>query len=381
VTAAIGGEPTSSIADVVESSRYADVMLRRARSGKDAGMIDGATIEGFRGLRLLEVDGFGRVNLIIGKNDCGKTALLEVLKISDDPVGVVALQLLRRSRDPKKEWDAARDFDRFWRPLFWGLDAERGFSISVRSGGRHRRTRFQKSPSPPTLADVLSGTNGGTWALSVEVSGDGERAEHIVGTAEKVLLPAMPIETSSLWIAPLYRVGTEEIGFFSRLKQAGRDGELLDVLRIVDERVSGVELLALSGAEAELFVRLGPGEPLLALSSMGDGFQRCFQIGVTAAARDKSILFVDEIENGLHHSTLEQLWRWLAIVARTRDLQVFATTHSEECIQAARRAFTALDDDGLRVIRLDRREDRTTAAIYDRTLVETAAEAGVEIRG
>lgn len=128
-------------------------------------------------------------------------------------------------------------------------------------------------------------------------------------------------------------------------------------------------------------MRIEPGSPLLPLSSMGDGFQRCFQIGVTAAAHDKSGLFIDEIENGLHHATLDHLWRWLAVVARKRDLQVFATTHSEECIAAACRAFTELDDDGLRVIRLDRREDRTTAAVYDRALVETAVSAGVEIRG
>jgi hypothetical protein len=62
-------------------------------------------------------------------------------------------------------------------------------------------------------------------------------------------------------------------------------------------------------------------------------------------------------------------------------LSRFATTHSEECVHAAAYAFAALDDDGLRVIRLDRHEDHTTAAIYSRELVEATERMDLEIRG
>ncbi len=150
-------------------------------------------------------------------------------------------------------------------------------------------------------------------------------------------------------------------------------------MREVDGRVSGIEILSLTGTEAELFVRLDPGSPLLPIAMMGDGFQRCFEMAVSAATAGP--LSIDELDNGLHHSILDPVWRWLALVSSKRNMQLFATTHSEECIHAACRAFTALDDDGLRVIRLDRRGEETTAAIYDRQLVESAAETGVELRG
>lgn len=83
----------------------------------------------------------------------------------------------------------------------------------------------------------------------------------------------------------------------------------------------------------------------------------------------------------MHHLVLEPLWRWIAMISHRRNLQVFATTHSEECIHAACRAFHGLEDDGLRVIRLDRRESETHAVIYDRALVEVAEQTGTEIRG
>jgi AAA15 family ATPase/GTPase len=114
---------------------------------------------------------------------------------------------------------------------------------------------------------------------------------------------------------------------------------------------------------------------------MGDGFQRCFELGLAAVATDVPILSIDEFENGLHHSVLEPVWRWLASISVARNLQIFATTHSEECVQAACRAFTAVEDDGLRVIRLDQREQETVATVYDRSLVEAATRMGVEIRG
>lgn len=165
------------------------------------------------------------------------------------------------------------------------------------------------------------------------------------------------------------------------LKQRGQDNILLELLREVDGRLSSIELLAPGGELAELFVRLNNGTPMLPAKLMGEGFQRCLEIGAAAAAHDWPTLFIDEIENGMHYTVLEPLWRWIATISRRRQLQVFVTTHSEECIQAACRAFHELGDDGLRVIRLDRLETGTRATIYDRTLLEVAERTGTEIRG
>jgi len=218
-----------------------------------------------------------------------------------------------------------------------------------------------------------------TWALDVRIGDGGKRTEQILGGAGGLRLPPYVAPNRGWWIGPNKNVSATDIRLFSTLKQAGREGELLEVLRDVDSRVSGIEILAPTGTVAELFVRLEPGSPLLPIAMMGDGFQRGFEMAVCAMT-DES-LCIDELDNGLHHSVLEPVWRWLAIISKKRNLQLFATTHSEECIHAACRAFRALNDDGLRVIRLDRRDGETSAAVYDRQLVETAAEAGVELRG
>src|SRR5438034_11209422 len=39
------------------------------------------TIDGFRGLRHLRLDGLGRLNILVGENNSGKTSVLEALSI------------------------------------------------------------------------------------------------------------------------------------------------------------------------------------------------------------------------------------------------------------------------------------------------------------
>lgn len=355
-------------------------------------MITSAQIARFRGIRDLLVDGFGRVNLIIGKNDCGKTALMEALRVGDDARDAASLlymiQKLRLGGGVK-----ANNLDRFWRPLFFNLDAKLGFTIAVANGeARWRVLEVRQGPTPdeiisPEEPGDLAGEDehaleGGSWSLELQLRTDKEHSEQrVVATSTRLRIPPSRREIASSWITPAVLAGAAEVRAISELKQTGREGELLELLREINGRLSSIELLAPSGSTAELFVRLDPETPLLPIRLMGDGFQHCLEIGVAAATADWPTIFIDEIENGMHHLVLEPLWRWIGLISRRRNLQVFATTHSEECIHAACRAFGGLDDDGLRVIRLDRLESGTRAVIYDRTLVETAARTGTEIRG
>ncbi len=347
-------------------------------------MIEAITVERFRGLQHLEVAGFGRVNLILGKNNCGKTALMEALSIAREPSAATELVFIcQQGRNPGVP---VRDFERFWRPLFWKQDANQGLALRLRFvDGRQASVDLRKSQAPTLLIDDKSAPGAlprSNWTIDVRAEQDGKEFEDkIVSSSAGIQLPSGQSE-GLLWIRAAAGVSEADIRCFSSLKQAGRERELTALLREIDADVAGVELLSPSGTQAELFVRLAQNDgPSLPMSMMGEGFQRCFEIGVAAVAGDTSTLFIDEIDNGLHHSALTPVWSWLATISAKRNLQVFATTHSEECIAAASRAFTAASDDGLRVIRLDRRQDKTVAAVYNRDLVETAIAADVEIRG
>ena len=90
-------------------------------------------------------------------------------------------------------------------------------------------------------------------------------------------------------------------------------------------------------------------------------------------------LLVDEIENGIHHSVMEKVWKAVGAFARSYDVQLFATTHSRECVYYAHKAFEADETEELRVFRIDRAYGKLRAVMYDREILGTALEAGLGI--
>jgi hypothetical protein len=351
-------------------------------------MFTSVKIENFRGIERLAVDGLGRVNLVIGRNNAGKTALLEALvALHEGGAAAGALSTLQGFRMGRSTPNT--DFEGFWRPLFRGGDARRGFQFeATEAGGSVLRFTMREGQGASPLALPHGGAAAPTvsWSLGGEVERAGESTRYeLKGGAQGVTFaPATGPRTasSSGWV-PAGRIDFGSVmRSLSRLKQVGRDGVVYELLRQIDARIQGMEILAPTGERAAVFVRI-EGEPLLLpLSLMGEGVQRCLDIAVSIADETTgNLLAIDEFENGLHYTTLEPIWRWLAQISIRQGSQVFATTHSEECVQAACRAFTALGDDGLRVLRLDRREHETSVAVYDRKLVAEAERMGVEIRG
>jgi hypothetical protein len=62
------------------------------------------------------------------------------------------------------------------------------------------------------------------------------------------------------------------------------------------------------------------------------------------------------------------------------NVQLFATTHSYQCIEAAHEAFTRSGPYDLRLHRLDRVGERIEVATYDQETLGTALELYHEVR-
>ena len=95
----------------------------------------------------------------------------------------------------------------------------------------------------------------------------------------------------------------------------------------------------------------------IALPMLGEGFNRLVQIFGTIIGERADIVLIDEIENGLHWSALPQIWTGIRAAVTKEDVQIFATTHSLECITTAVEAFKGEPKNDLAVHRLERRDD------------------------
>jgi AAA15 family ATPase/GTPase len=113
---------------------------------------------------------------------------------------------------------------------------------------------------------------------------------------------------------------------------------------------------------------------------VGQGVQRLVAIFSEVIGDKPGVALVDEIENGVHHAVHETVWAGLAAMAEKLEVQVFATTHSEECLEAAHRAFAKRPNYDFSVIRLFRVESGPQGRVLDRKHIEAALAGDIDLR-
>ena len=174
------------------------------------------------------------------------------------------------------------------------------------------------------------------------------------------------------------RFSEEHARRYSSLVEAGREEELLPSLQALDPRIRRLELLYRAN-KPMLYADIGNGQ-LVPLLYMGEGlgYVLSWQLAVMTA-KDGTVL-IDEFENGLHYRALLNAWKAVGAAARQSNVQVFATTHSWECVTAAQNAFAESGDDEFRLHRLERRDGDIVAITYDQEQLATSIELNFEVR-
>jgi predicted ATPase len=113
---------------------------------------------------------------------------------------------------------------------------------------------------------------------------------------------------------------------------------------------------------------------------MGDGTYRVFGLALALVRASGGVLLIDEVENGLHHSVQEEVWRALFSLSVRLDVQVFATTHSWDAVVGFQAAANQSSTKGM-LYRLEREPDGGIyAERYTEEEVAVAADHQIEVR-
>ena len=360
-------------------------------------------IHNFRGLRELKIERLGRANLIVGKNNTGKSSVLEALRIYASLVPSTGILEVLRSRDelyPVAESRSGPLLDRFLpvRPLFHGrVISPETASDDIRVGPvaspdhtlRIRMTLHQDSP-PNFDADQESNAIAHLGLLFE--FGRKRRSIPIDDSAEFARLDSAWRNTAHAGLGnAMHYVYIESRGLDSEEIQrnwkdialSDREEQLVESLRLIEPSIERISLVPASEARRDLlpFVRLrGLGDPIY-LGSLGEGVNRLFHLALGLTNSADGILLVDEIETGLHYSVQADVWRFIFRVASQLNVQVFATTHSSDCVKAFERAAIENDEEEGVLIHLGREGDRIVATGFDEDALEVAARLDLELRG
>jgi len=354
-------------------------------------MFTSFSVRNFRCFSDLTVEPLGRINLIAGKNNAGKSSLLEAIHlhcIADKPHLWIKVHKLRGIEDPL---DAIEEI------AAWNFHhGDHTVPIESKSHdgqGVERSTSFQMVDAATSreqfpneeawIANTLRGSGEGRLILRYSING---KETVTVGPVEKSSLGGyqsigghIEEKIPNLFLGSLIADEDRDIGNFGILKRDKRDHELLPALQKIESRIQDLDLVPFAG-KPRIHADIDGFDQLVPVSQIGEGMRRLLSILLAIANVPNGIVCIDEIENGLHYSVQPQIWAAIAEAARRANVQVFATTHSWDCLRAAHETFADDDVDDFRLHRLDRIQDRITATIYDRDSLETSLELGFEVR-
>jgi predicted ATPase len=357
-------------------------------------MIDSLHIAGFKLFRDLTLPKLGRMNLFVGENNTGKSCLLEAIGLyaGRNPIVDVLQTASLRSAEPLRPWDARgwnEEGTALRHPVFELFHLESpviGSPIKIETIGDSNPLLISAS-----IRDVENGEVGPLSYVPVNpariVDADMEfvfgvyRGNKNVAWITRRNLP-LSVGILDLTVAHLQASGfsDERAAFlWDQLIQGPGQERVLSWLRLVDPRIQALDYIAGRGISRVALVKV-EGQGRIPLKSMGDGLRRMFHIGLAMATASKGTLLIDEFENGLHWRVQRELWEALGKAAQEFDVQIFATTHSRDCVSGFVSASKELGIEDAKLYRLEREGDEIYAVDLNLINVEAALRLNGEFR-
>lgn len=349
-------------------------------------------IKWFRGFKEIEVENIQRVNLIAGLNNVGKTALLEAIFLHCGALNPDMANQLNAIRGIKVAGIKLRQVaDVFWTQLFFNLDPFSQVEIEGTDDKEQKRwLRLKIVPQGsrlikigPEAQDTEERSDSSVHeALELEYQ-DKERTQRyqlIFDSLQRVAriepIPPPP-PFPACFLTTRKSTLSEDAEQYGNLEVEGQQDILLEILKIIEPRLKRLAVITRAGIPM-IHGDIGIGR-LLPLPLMGEGMVRICSLVLTIANIPNGVVLIDEIENGLHHSVMGKLWKAVGDIARRFNAQIFATTHSYECLVAAHRAFSESTYDFC-LHRLENIKGKIKVIAYDQERLESTIENGWEIR-
>ncbi|MEM1169758.1 MAG: ATP-binding protein [Cyanobacteria bacterium P01_H01_bin.35] len=385
-------------------------------------MLKSLTINNFRCFQSFELQQLSRVNLLVGMNNSGKTSMLE------------AIQLLYSFLQPDKfQKIMSYRGEFFWkenhkqldvRHLFYGREISVGSKFSIVGNNEKSQESLIVSiqaDSPNKFDEQLDDLGGFNYDRkeiffdnSEEISNELDELEHILfvlnwkrtedgirGTMEYKLSPdggigmvkssrtATKLGTKSQFITPLSFDIDEIIQLFDEIVLTPEETLTLEALQIIEPKIERIASISPEkyGSNTRnvrerggFRVKVSDQKQPIPIGSMGEGIWRILALAIALVSAQGGVLLVDEIDTGLHFSTMSDMWKLIWKTAKKLDVQVFATTHNSDCWSSLANVIQNEDLEG-EEITIDRIEaDKNTSVVFTESEIVIAAQRNIEVR-
>lgn len=342
-------------------------------------------IKNFKSINSLEIKNLANVNLFFGKNNCGKSTLLEAIFLI---TGISNPELLRRCNF-FRGYKYFKDFSFFFHNLNTSspilLDAKSNISYF------NRKASFEFSEKTENSIIVSNDhdnsiTNLNTTSflnVSFSVSNKEVKNSRVSLSANKekevaeVQIPTFYKENIICnYLSPIFSFETIP-PMVNKVLRDKQEEIVIDALRMIDKRINDFVLF-----ENEVMVDVGL-DKRIPINLLGDGVRKFFTLILAIYSSKDGVLIVDEIDNGLHYSSMENLWNIVLETSEKFNVQLFISTHNVDSLKGLRKTLENKDKymEKVSLFKLiHNSSDENKAVYYDAESFSTVIEQENEIR-
>jgi AAA15 family ATPase/GTPase len=354
---------------------------------KDNHFITQIKIENFRCFDFLNVENLKRVNLIGGDNNVGKSAFLEALEIVAKTMDTFSLPIAIGDSISRRQFYNTRfsefEFDVITYEQNTMQLSANNISISLKISDKPSQLPFK-------LFEAISDKESEFDNLYVKLTVNNNTQEmsysKFMSNFRKERPPIIrrsPMFNENIDFIPSASLDERKLSaIYGKIVDMGMMEEINVFLREFDIRI--YSLVIKPTEQSSIFkIKLKDRNIPVLLSSMGGGLNRYIAIVCAIWTCKDGQLFIDEVENGIHYTKYEKLWEIILKTSQDANCQVFAASHSRECIEAFSRAAEKYDHENIKYINFSRTVDETqriVATALDSIGLEDHFHLGMDIR-
>ena len=360
-------------------------------------MIRTLRLENYRSFRAYELRDLAKVNLLVGPNNCGKTSILEAvhLLVSQGDPRVLIQAASRRGEIHVTRDDGYRAVRYHLKHQFHGHRFDAGTTLSISSDDGLGRVQLDieevKEDQTRDLFEMetlqllaLRIRRSSNKDIALPLAEDGSLHWHAQAMRPAALRssrtspPSQFVTTESLEAHAMAEV-------WDRVLIDGRESDVIEAMQILQADLSTIHFLTGEstrgpGGLAGIVLGFRSGAPRVPIGSYGDGMRRLLALSLSLVQTAGGFLLIDEIDTGLHWTAMEEMWRLVVETAQRSSIQIFATSHSFDCISGLASVLRARPDlsDCVSIQKTERNLKRSVA--FDSDDILAAADLSIELR-
>lgn len=348
-------------------------------------MFHNIEINRLRGIKHSKIEGLKQINLFFGKNNCGKSSLLDAIFLISGisnpklPLNVNIIRNYRRLEPSDMKLD------------FYSLDMSSPIVIKAEND-ETRELQISVVESSSSKVNLLGEDNNvastdldNKYGLVLKYKVDEHAYESSIimshssnnSLEQRIKMPAHYKEKLTCrYLNPKYDFTTSIDGLVDVIKNKD-EVFIVNALRLIEPNIKDFVL-----SQNDVLVDIGL-DKRIPINMMGDGARKILSILTSIYECKNGIVLIDELSNGFHYSVMKGVWRAIVSVAKKNNVQIFATTHDLDSIKGLRDAAKSGEeyDDSIVCFKLQRTADyELKSYTYSLDSVDYSLTQEIEIR-